>query len=245
MSKKKIVVLYSGGLDSYYMYTQSLKEPDNEYVFVYYKHGSDAEKREISILPHFVDVRDLPLMKYSDYAVNNLDPEGGKLYIPGRNLLFCVAAACQELPDEIWLGANIEEINDVNHDKNDIFKDKLTDIMNYVFGAYTSDIVIRYPIAEKQYGKLQTIKELADTDLDGLLKSRSCYSNTQKPCGLCKQCFKRFLLFTYEGIHEEYNIVDMMSQPVNLARIEEYRNIQVFDLDKKMVYDMLKSLNYL
>ena len=99
----KIVILYSSGLDSRIMlhYAQQ-KYPDADIKCIYYQHGAESEQHELSLLPDFVEVRKIDWLgeKIKPVAKKE-DPFAGAIYIPGRNLVFSVLAASQELADSL------------------------------------------------------------------------------------------------------------------------------------------------
>src|SRR5690625_80518 len=138
----KIVILYSGGLDSYIMKRYAeLKYPNAELKFIYYKHGAESEEKEISLLPEYVEIRSIDWLgdKIRPKAKKE-DPFAGAIYIPGRNLVFSVLAACQELPDEIWLGVLADENNEGATDKNSKFAGATSNLLSYVLSPFLDDI---------------------------------------------------------------------------------------------------------
>ena len=104
MENKSILVLHSGGLDSTLLYQMAKKEALNVKA-VYFDIGHDYAWKEKQSLPSEVEVIDV-----SWFQAEGKGKDGntmGSIFIPGRNLLFIVMAACKFLPDEIWLGATL------------------------------------------------------------------------------------------------------------------------------------------
>lgn len=225
----KITILYSGGLDSRILYHYAKKTyPDAEVTAVYYKHGCDSEASEISRLPDFVKIRTLdwlgseiqPLSKKSD-------PFASNIYIPGRNLVFAALAACQELPDEVWMGTLVDENNDQATDKNEMFRNKTSELLSYVLSPFKDSITLRFPFVELNFTKRDSVKWALENGLDQeeLKKTTSCWHNHNGiQCGKCKQCLKRDLVFLLNGIQEEYE-VDPFTDPEQILRMKEYLKV--------------------
>ena len=205
---KKVVILYSGGLDSFilYKYIKST-QPDAEVKCIYYVHGADSEQSEMSRLPHFVerkwidwlDDRNKPLAKDSD-------PFAGAIYIPGRNLVFSVMAACQELANEIVMGTVWDEDNPGATDKNELFREATSALLTYVLSPFINKVTVRFPFVENEWTKNDCVKWALENDVtpDELMFTISCWNHKGVACGQCKQCFKRWLVFKLNGFEEHY-----------------------------------------
>lgn len=201
---KKIVILYSGGLDSYMMYQYAMKtKPDYEIICVYYNHGHKAGKQEMKYLPAFVKIMNIDWLEenYKLYGENNL-------IIPGRNLAFVTLAACKFLPNEIWIGSLKGEDYELATDKNAKFKELANSTLNYVLSPYIQEnIKIVAPFQEIGFDKSKLIQWAIDNgiELETLINdTKSCYSEFDQPCGECFQCLKRWALFGYYGKKENY-----------------------------------------
>lgn len=205
----KIVILYSGGLDSFLLKKYAeITYPKAEVKCIYYKHGAGSEEQEIKRLPSFVDIRTIDWLgeKIQPVAKKD-DPFAGKIYIPGRNLIFSALAACQELPDQVWMGTVVDEDNPKGTDKNEEFRSKTSQLLSYVLSPFLNEVRVRFPFVEERWTKLDCIwwalnKGVTEEDIK---KTVSCWHQTgDKPCGVCKQCFKRELIFLLSGITQEY-----------------------------------------
>lgn len=222
----KIVILYSGGLDSYLMLKWAEHHyPDAEVKCLYYKHGAESEAHEISLLPDYVEVRTVdwlgdkikPLPKKSD-------PFAGAIYIPGRNLVFATLAACQEVPDEIWLGVLADENNEQATDKNDHFRQLAMASINYALSPFTDGVTIKFPFAEAGFTKLDTVRWALENGVprEEIERTVSCWhAHDGLHCGRCKQCVKRFLVFDAVGLHTNY-VVEPMAVPEQVALCDRY-----------------------
>lgn len=199
---KKIVILYSGGLDSFLMKKVAEKEyPDAEVKCVYYAHGAESERREISLLPDFVKVLNIDwLGKHGISSVSKVGEEHkGNIYIPGRNMVFATLAACQFVPDEVWLGALYDEMNDKGTDKNDVFKDKASDTLSYVLSPFQHSVKVSFPLGDRGWTKVDALrwvlKNTTTTMEEVVGNTSSCWHNDGHQCGECWQCVKRFISF--------------------------------------------------
>ncbi|MCK5020085.1 MAG: 7-cyano-7-deazaguanine synthase [Candidatus Peribacteraceae bacterium] len=214
---KKITILYSGGLDSYLMYHWAkIHQPTAEVECIFYQHGQESEQAEIDVLPDFVKVRKIDwLGKDIQPVAKKSDPFAGAIYIPGRNLVFGVLAACQSLPDEIWMGTVWDEDNQQATDKNDRFKTVTSSLISYVLSPFTDAVEIKFPFVEAEMTKEDLVRWALT---NGITKEQlindtvSCWNQVDdKPCGACKQCTKRMLVFGLNGFSEPYNIHPMKS----------------------------------
>ena len=206
---KKIVVMYSGGLDSFaLLFVAKQQNPEAEIVCVYWDHEHGASVAERNSLPDFVEVRHCEWMsRVQGYHAIKGNPNGA-IYIPGRNLVFAVLTACQYLPDEIWLGALYEENNSSNTDKNDKFIKDTTSLLQYVLKDFSPSVTLRTPLVELQLTKRGVVKHLIDNGcpVSEITATMSCYQQEDPfekiPCGSCLQCLKRWAVFGSLGFSE-------------------------------------------
>lgn len=222
----KITILYSGGLDSRILYHfAKISNPDAEITCVYYKHGAESEPAELASLPDFVQVRTIewlsdkiqPLAKESD-------PFATAVYIPGRNLVFACLAASQELSDEIWMGTQFDEDNESATDKNEFFRSKTSELLTYVLSPFKKSVILRFPFVEERFTKMDAVKWALTNGLseEELKRTTSCWHNKNGlQCGQCKQCLKRFLIFSLNDIEEDY-IIHPLKCEEQIKRINDY-----------------------
>lgn len=205
-----IVILYSGGLDSLMMERLARREfPNSKVTGIFFDHGQDSLKKEIESLPAWVKVKKIDwLGEEIKPKEKKSDPFAGAIYIPGRNLVFCVLSACYYQPDEIWLGVLADEDNRDATDKNVTFVQKTEDVLRYVLSPFTDNVRIRFPLAENGWTKTDALKSLFDSGhltRDDVLQTSSCWFHFgEKPCGGCKQCLKRALVLRNFDIEEEH-----------------------------------------
>lgn len=248
--KKKIVILYSGGLDSFILYHWGKKKyPEYDIKCIYYKHGCSSQESELKNLPDFVDIRNIDWLTDTNKAVSkSTDIFAGNIYIPGRNLVFLTLSACQELPDEIWMGTLSDEDNEGATDKNTKFRQETERLLNYTLSPFLkNDIQIRFPFVELGFNKIASISWLREntsvSDLE-ITQQISCWFHDGQNCGNCKQCFKRELSFKILGITDSYKenpLTNLHGQRLIKMYIEKYESGN-YNSDELNVYKMIKKL---
>lgn len=214
---KKIAILYSGGLDSFIMHHMAhVYHPEAEIVSIYYDHGQPVAKREITGLPDFVEVRKITWLDEEKLPVTQPGRREGAIMIPGRNLVFGTLIACQELPDEVWIGALHGETHEKGTDKNYKFLKYMQDTVNYVVGPFRhhEEIKFRFPLADEKLNKLGEVQWALENGLTkaDLLGTRSCHDGNSHACGQCIQCYKRWAVFGECGFEEEYDVHPLDSE---------------------------------
>jgi 7-cyano-7-deazaguanine synthase in queuosine biosynthesis len=242
---KKIVVLYSGGLDSFVLYHLA-KTESSEVTAIYYQHGCDSEESELASLPDFVEVRKVDWLNENCRPLpKKSDPVAGAIYIPGRNLIFSALAASQELPDEVWMGTTFDEDNQQATDKNEYFRSETSKLLTYVLSPFIDSLTVKFPFVERQWSKQQIVLWALSNGLkDGLLKTISCwFAKDGIPCGLCKQCFKRALVMKIFNITEKHS-----HNPLHLSNCEHYVREYcklygdgIANADELNVYNLMKA----
>jgi len=224
--KKKIVILYSGGLDSLIMsHFAEIAFPEAEVIKVYFDLGHDYAYKEIEQLPDDCHVHDMKWFSAKGVGKGEGDTLSNDIFIPGRNMVMAVNAACKYLPDEIWLGALQGEMHDNATDKNQTFATKLNDTLKYVLSPYKDSVEVVFPLADSGMDKLSATAWGLDMGLeDEIVNSSSCLSGEEGNCGHCVVCVRRWGIFKQLGLEETYN-VDVLSHPDN----------------KKILLDMVSS----
>lgn len=245
----KILILYSGGLDSFIMYHYAKYHyPFADIKCVYYKHGCQSEKSELANLPQFVEVKTMEWLSDSNTAMSKkTDPFAGNIYIPGRNLAFVTLGACQYLPDEIWLGVLSDENNYGATDKNIYFQQETEKLLNYVLSPFKSNIKLRFPFVENRWNKLTAIQWALEIGIEKslLIQQISCWHHDGINCGQCKQCFKRELNFKLLGISDVYKIDPIKSdygKSMIKMYVEKYKSND-YNQDEANVYDLIIKNN--
>ena len=242
----RIVILYSGGLDSLIM-AEYAKEhnPNDEVIKVFFDIGQEYGWKERAALPPDVIVHD---MKW--YQAQGVDKEGinsGSIFIPGRNQVFITIAACKYLPDEIWLGALQGEIHDKATDKNFKFRDMMTETLSYVLSPFKEGGVrVRFRLAERGWGKLEATRWACSHGMkEAILASSSCMHPDYDNCGECVVCLRRWGIFTQLGLKEDY-VVDPVfaksNQKMLLEMIDSLIGLYETHYDEYRLREILPAL---
>jgi len=235
-SPNKLVILYSGGLDSLIMrHYAKITYPMAEVVCIYYKHGAASEEKELSTLPDYVQVRTVDWLNDKCKPVAKKDdPFAGAIYIPGRNLVFSALAACQEVADEVWMGTVWDEDNPKGTDKNETFRHDTSELLSYVLSPFIEKVTVRFPFVELEWTKVDSVRWALANGLskEEILNSVSCWNHTDgKPCGVCKQCVKRALVFNLNGFSEECK-VNPLEGEFGMQLLEQYLTAYVNEPEK-------------
>ena len=213
----KISILYSGGLDSRVMWEIAKQETvDTDIQLIYWDHGQPVAQREIATLPKEVEVRKVDWLNlpYQDLVTQKGRREG-QIMIPGRNLALAVLTACQELPDQLWIGTLHGEAHEKGTDKNYLFLTLMEKTLNYVLGPFLkAKIKVRFPLEEMALNKVSEVSWALRVGVSAkeLLRTRSCHDSTTDRCGNCIQCFKRMCAFGMNNITEEYDVDPLYSE---------------------------------
>lgn len=244
----KIVILYSGGLDSMIMLHMAKRlHPEAEIKCIYYAHGAESEAQEISMLPEHVEVRKVDWLGETIKPVSKKDdPFAGPIYIPGRNLVFSVLAACQELPSQIWMGTLYDECNEKATDKNETFRHMTSAACSYALSPFISGVVVKYPFVDRGWTKVDAVRYALSSGLTAkeILSTVSCWHHDgTAPCGKCKQCFKRALVFKLNGLSEPHK-QDPIDSEYGLDLARSYKKAVADgsqNLDENNVVNMINS----
>ena len=214
---KKIVILYSGGLDSFIM-AKLAESKGYDVKLVHYDIGQEYNKKEddaIHNLSKNVEIRKVDWLNVNNTTTNKNDNSGGNIFIPGRNLTLALLVASTDLPDEIWMGGLKGEDHDRATDKNQKFIDGTNELIKYVFSPYDTIPKLVFPLLERGWGKYEAVKWAYDNGVskEDLMKTSSClYKSEHKNCGRCMVCCRRYFIFKQLGFEEEYETYPLDSK---------------------------------
>lgn len=222
----KIVICYSGGLDSRIMYELALSQgiKDEDITKVFFDIGQPYLEKEKAALPCDVEVRKLEWLDGVEKFSSKEGSKSGNIIIPGRNAVLCINAASIYLPDEIWMGGLLGEMHDKSTDKNWKFISKMNALMEYVYCFEDRTPKLRFPLAEEGFGKFEATEWAYDHGLiteQELIETSSCLSGEEGKCGKCLVCLRRWGIFKQLGFGEEYNIDNITEYPANVGIIKE------------------------
>jgi len=193
MNKKHVVILYSGGLDSFSMYQMAIRTNIDILDLVYFDIGHDYAWKEIESM-HKMGMTQVKVHKI-DWSPNTVEKDGsdsGSIIIPGRNAVFAQLAASIYQPDEIWMGALKGEDHAGSTDKNQVFLDVMNAQLGYVHSPFAKVPRVKFPFIEKGWSKLDMVRTMLNgygISAEVLMQTSSCLSgDTELPCGRCVVC---------------------------------------------------------
>jgi len=187
-------LLFSGGLDSFIAWRLREREVDPLYV----RMGHRYQARELATLERIAD-------RFPGFYCRPVDVLSlGKLeqsdgYIPMRNLLLATTAVALGYR-EVRLTALRGE---ASRDKSHKFEKDTSALLTYLAGEPVT-VALRY----RSLTKRQLVRKYLDAGFraDELRLTRSCYADTDVPCGQCQACFRRWVAMSLNGIEEDYAI---------------------------------------
>jgi len=230
---KKILILYSGGLDSFIMYHYAKKiYPGAVINCVWFDIGQSYNKKERDALPNFVDVRKIDWLKINEKLYGKSKNDSGNIFIPGRNGVFTILGASIYLPDEIWLGALRGEIHDTATDKNLSFQKKINDLLEYMFIPFNKQPKLIFPLVSGGFGKLESVKWALENGItkEQLHNTSSCLNSEEGNCGRCVVCVRRWGIFGQLGIPEKYNIDPLQNKEALIYMLGLLTNKKHYDI---------------
>lgn len=210
----KIVILYSGGLDSFILYHYAKAQGYDDVTCVFFDIGQPYVAKELAALPDFVHVRRVDWLT-SDKDLHSKDnTSGGNIYIPARNATLASLAASIYCPDQVWLGGLKGEDHDRATDKNAKFANLMTQALGYAVSPFVSDFSVRFPFVEASMGKLEIVQWalLHGLSVSDLHKTSSCLSGEAGNCGTCMVCVRRWGIFGQLGYPEKLNADPLSSK---------------------------------
>ncbi|MHA1911867.1 MAG: 7-cyano-7-deazaguanine synthase QueC [Candidatus Kariarchaeaceae archaeon] len=210
-SEKKIVVLFSGGLDSSTMLAQAVKEREKgaEVIAISFLYGQKHRKelKSAKAISDFYKVEN-KLVQVPQLEGSSLTSEGEVVksendslpstFVPGRNILFLTLGAAQgfmrstrEENLEIWIGATAAD-QEGYPDCRVAFLQKMEEALKE--GLDRPLIKVKSPLVKlsKKEIVLEAVKIGVPLEL-----TWTCYEGGEKPCGKCASC-----LFREEGFKE-------------------------------------------
>jgi 7-cyano-7-deazaguanine synthase len=200
-------VLYSGGLDSTVAVALSYKE--RAYTTpIYVNLGVPYAKYEMATILAGAYASETIIL---DAPVLAKKPSIEDVMVPGRNLLLAVIAAQHVLADEVWLSACLGERHEHAVDKNDEFMALASDVLTYVLEPYSHRACdVRTPF--EHMSKMDVARMAKELGVDVSL-TRSCLAPTEKPCGRCTACIRRYGIFKQLKLPLDDTMVPVQEQP--------------------------------
>lgn len=240
--KQKIVILYSGGLDSFIM--KKLAESKGyETTLVHFDIGQGYSEKEMNAIHNSgydVEIRKVDWLRPQQELSGKQENNSGNIFIPGRNLILSSLAASIYLPNAVWMGGLKGEDHAKATDKNKTFIDKTNDTWSYVYSPFQIVPKLVFPLVDENWGKFEAVEWLYKNNhatKEEILSTSSCLSDSaEKNCGHCVVCCRRKYIFIQLGFSEEY-AQDPLTGTDNLKMIIEMLKTPEDKPDDEVHYD--------
>lgn len=213
-AKNKVVVIYSGGMDSFTVLNKALEDGfDVHAVSFHYgqRHHRELEQAaavcaELGIAHKVVDIRSISELLAGSSLTDDIDvPEGDyatsnmtSTVVPNRNMILlslAIGYAVSIKADKVYYGAHSGD-----HDIYPDCRPEFVEAMNAVSKIANYDAVtIHSPYLTQSKADI-----LADGIRMGLDYSQTwtCYNGRALACGKCSACRERLAAFASQGISD-------------------------------------------
>lgn len=213
-TKNKVVVIYSGGMDSFTVLNRAIKDGFDVYAVSF--HYGQRHHRELEAarqvceqlqIPHkVVDIRAINTLLAGSSLTDDIDiPEGQyansnmtSTVVPNRNMILlslAIGYAVSIGAQKVYYGAHSGD-----HEIYPDCRPEFVEAMNHVSQIANYEAVdIHSPYLHQSKADI-----LADGISMGLDYSRTwtCYNGRQKACGKCSACQERLAAFASQGISD-------------------------------------------
>ena len=213
-----VLVVYSGGLDSYTLLNKAMKNFDRiEAITFNYgqKHNKEIEYAKSNCvelnIKHEVVNLDLEKILAGSALVGDIDiPEGNydkekmkQTIVPNRNMIMISVAASLVIKNDIeylWYAAHSGD-HEIYPDCRPEFIDKMAAVLEIC--DYHK---IKFEAPFQNLSKNEIVATGLSMNLD-YSKTWTCYEGKEKPCGKCSACLERALSFEANNTEDPLNVV--------------------------------------
>ena len=213
-----VLVVYSGGLDSYTLLNKAMKNFDRiEAITFNYgqKHNKEIEYAKSNCvelnIKHEVVNLDLENILAGSALVGDIDiPEGNydkekmkQTIVPNRNMIMISVAASLVIKNDIeylWYAAHSGD-HEIYPDCRPEFIDKMAAVLEIC--DYHK---IKFEAPFQNLSKSEIVATGLSMGLD-YSKTWTCYEGKEKPCGKCSACLERALSFEANNTEDPLNVV--------------------------------------
>ena len=213
-----VLVVYSGGLDSYTLLNKAMKKFDRiEAITFNYgqKHNKEIEYAKSNCvelnIKHEVVNLDLENILAGSALVGDIDiPEGNydkekmkQTIVPNRNMIMISVAASLVIKNDIeylWYAAHSGD-HEIYPDCRPEFIDKMAAVLEIC--DYHK---IKFEAPFQNLSKSEIVATGLSMNLD-YSKTWTCYEGKEKPCGKCSACLERALSFEANNTEDPLNVV--------------------------------------
>ena len=211
-----VLVVYSGGLDSYTLLNKAIKKFDyvEAITFNYgQKHNKEIEYAKSNCaklnINHEIVNLDLKNILANSALVGDIEiPEGNydkekmkQTIVPNRNMIMISVAASLVIKNNIeylWYAAHSGD-HEIYPDCRPEFIDKMAAVLEIC--DYHK---IKFEAPFQNFSKSEIVKTGLAMGLD-YSKAWTCYEGKEKPCGKCSACLERALSFKANNTKDPLN----------------------------------------
>ena len=195
MGRKREILLFSGGMDSY-MAWRLLDHPPCLYVKLGHRY-QESELNTCRVLEAWSQDRlEVQVCDLGAHFGGLEQPDG---HIPYRNLVLATVAAT--FADVVYLGAVRGE---ASRDKSARFLEHAAEDLGWLERRRV-DVVAPFRHLTKAALVRKYLREFPEASSRWMLRrTRSCYAEDEVACGRCQACFRRWVAFTLNGLEEQY-----------------------------------------
>ena len=211
-----VLVVYSGGLDSYTLLNKAMKNFDRVEAITFnygQKHNKEIEYAKSNCvelnIKHEVVNLDLENILAGSALVGDIDiPEGNydkekmkQTIVPNRNMIMISVAASLVIKNDIeylWYAAHSGD-HEIYPDCRPEFIDKMAAVLEIC--DYHK---IKFEAPFQNLSKNEIVATGLSMDLD-YSKTWTCYEGKEKPCGKCSACLERALSFKANNTKDPLN----------------------------------------
>ena len=213
-----VLVVYSGGLDSYTLLNKAMKKFDRVEAITFnygQKHNKEIEYAksncvELNIKHEVVNLY-LENILAGSALVGDIDiPEGNydkekmkQTIVPNRNMIMISVAASLVIKNDIeylWYAAHSGD-HEIYPDCRPEFIDKMAAVLEIC--DYHK---IKFEAPFQNLSKNEIVATGLSMNLD-YSKTWTCYEGKEKPCGKCSACLERALSFEANNTEDPLNVV--------------------------------------
>jgi 7-cyano-7-deazaguanine synthase len=210
---KKVVIIYSGGMDSYTVLHKAMKEGLTPYALTFdygQRHVKEVQVakqvcHELSINHKVIDITSInQLIGGSSLTDNTIDVDLGNYQqsnmkntvVPNRNMILlslAIGYAVSIGAEQVYYGAHSGD-HEIYPDCRPIFIEKMNEV-----AAVANYNVTQIHSPYLTTNKIGILKDGIDMGLD-YSKTWTCYNGREKACGQCGSCIERLEAFKQNGI---------------------------------------------
>ena len=209
--KEKVVIIYSGGMDSYTVLNKALQEGYEAFPLTFnygqrHKKEIDVARRvtqELGLTHKVIDITAINELLQGSSLTSDIDiPEGHyeedsmkSTVVPNRNMILlslAIGYAVSIGANKVFYGAHSGD-HAIYPDCRPEFVEKMNDV-SQIANYESVEIVSPY----LQQSKIEILKDGLDMGLD-YGKTWTCYNGREKACGRCGACQERLEAFQENG----------------------------------------------